>query len=102
MYYSDIYHTKILRTFFGTLYSSFLRILDEDKKFLNKTELKQKKLASQNLDYFFCAETLIFHYGHKSSFFRKYFGISENGHLFLSIFYFLKKDLEQKIVFLQG
>ncbi len=40
-----------------------------------------KKLASQILNYFFCAETLIFHYGLKYSIFQKYFRIFKIGHL---------------------
>jgi hypothetical protein len=41
----------------------------------------KKKLSSHFFLFFFGRETLIFHYGHKSSIFQKYFGKSKNGHL---------------------
>ena len=67
--------------FFGTSDSSFLRIIDEDKKFLKNPHPKIKKLASQIFLFFFGRETLIFHYANKTSNSQKYFRIFKNGHL---------------------
>jgi hypothetical protein len=53
MSYSHMFRNENLWNFYGTFYSSFLRIIDEDKKFLNKTELKQKKIIVTNFELFF-------------------------------------------------
>ena len=56
--------------------------------YINRTEKIPKGSAPKNKNFsvtiflfFFGRETLIFHYGHKSSIFQKYFRIFKNGHL---------------------